>query len=123
MNAFSRANSAYATVSGPTRTARDIEYEALARITRSLQKAALKGRSGFPELAEALHKNNKLWSIFAVEVADFNNPLDKELRARIFYLAEFTRAHTSAVLARKASVAPLVEINTSIMRGLRNKET
>ena len=123
MNAFSRAQGAYSKVAAPTRTTRDIEYEALARITRSIQAAAKKGRGGFPELAAALHKNRKLWNIFALEVADPQNPLDKTLRARIFYLAEFTRLHTSEVLARKAGVEPLLEINTAIMRGLRSKET
>lgn len=123
MNVVAQAREGYTNVLQPTRTTKDIEFEALARITRNLQSAAKKAKSGFPELAAALHKNRKLWDIFAIEVANPNNPLDKELRARIFYLSEFTRTHTSAVLQRKASVAPLIEINTAIMRGLRNKGT
>jgi flagellar protein FlaF len=107
----------------PTRTAKDVEFEALARITRSLQSAASKGNEGFPELASALHRNRKLWDIFAIDVATPENRMEKELRARIFYLAEFTRRHTSEVLARRASVMPLIEINTAIMRGLRSKGT
>jgi flagellar protein FlaF len=44
------------------------------------------------------------------------------LRARIFYLAEFTRAHTRKVLRRTAGPDALVEINLAVMRGLRASE-
>jgi flagellar protein FlaF len=71
-------------------------------------------------LAEALYDNRKLWGIFATDVADPGNPLPKDLKARLFYLAEFTNHHTSKVLAREASVEPLIDINTAILRGLRS---
>ena len=121
MNALSKAQSAYSAVSAPTRTTRSTEYEAVSRITRKIQDAARKGPAAFPELAEALYRNSRLWRIFAADVADPNNKLPKELRARIFYLSEFTRHHTSQVLARKASVDPLLDINKSILRGLRGE--
>jgi flagellar protein FlaF len=91
----------------------------VARITQKLRVAASEGLSGFPTLAAALNDNRKLWNIFLVDVADPQNPLPDDLRARIFYLAEFTRVHTAKVLARQADVAPLIEINTAILRGLR----
>ncbi|SFT96306.1 flagellar protein FlaF [Sedimentitalea nanhaiensis] len=79
------------------------------------------GPAGFTSLAEALHDNRKLWNIFAIDVADPGNSLPKDLKARLFYLAEFTNHHTSKVLARQASVEPLLEVNTAIMRGLRSR--
>ena len=120
MNALSQAQRAYSAVSAPTRTARSTEYEAVARITHQMQSADAKGSAGFAALVEALHANKKLWRIFAIDVADAANPLPKDLKARIFYLAEFTQQHTSKVLARRESVAPLLEINTAILRGLRS---
>lgn len=119
MNALSQAQRAYSAASAPTRTARGIEYEAVARITARIRSAHQEGPSGFSALAEALHANRKLWNIFATDVADPGNPLPKDLKARLFYLAEFTSHHTSKVLARKATAEPLLEVNTAILRGLR----
>ena len=79
------------------------------------------GSAGFAALTEALHANRKLWKIFAIDVADPGNKLPKDLKARLFYLAEFTSHHTSKVLARQATAEPLLEINTAILRGLRSE--
>ncbi|AHD02748.1 flagellar biosynthesis regulator FlaF [Leisingera methylohalidivorans] len=119
MNALLKAKSAYSAAQAPTRTAKNLEYEAIARVTRQLVLTAQKGRDGFPELTSALTKNRKLWTIFVSDLASKDNPLPADLKENLFYLAEFTRQHTSKVLQRKADVRPLVEINTAIMRGLR----
>ena len=47
------------------------------------------------------------------------NRLPLQLRASLLSLAEFVRRHSLAVLGGRASVAPLIDINTSIMKGLR----
>ncbi len=91
----------------------------MARITRRMQSAEALGVAGFGTLAEALLDNRRLWNIFAVEVANTENPLPQALRANLFYLFEFTNHHTSRVLSRQADVTPLIEVNTAIMRGLR----
>ncbi len=116
MNATLMARNAYATASAPTRTPRSTEYEAFARITRRLTEDH--ARANYPDHVSALHENRQLWTILAMDVADQNNALPADLRARIFYLAEFTLTHTSDVLAGKASAAALIDINTAIMRGL-----
>lgn len=121
MNSHHLAQQAYSNSATPTRTPRATEYAAFAKVTHRLDKAARKGRLGFAELAESLHDNRKLWTLLAVDVADDENQLPPDLRARIFYLAEFTQAHTRKVLKREASVAPLIEINAAVMRGLRNR--
>ncbi|WP_121061447.1 flagellar biosynthesis regulator FlaF [Chachezhania antarctica] len=123
MNAQNLAQNGYSKAATQTRTPRGIEYEALARITHRLRQAEARGPEGFSELAAALHDNRRLWDIFAVDVAESSNPLPPDLRARIFYLAEFTQAHSSKVLAREASIIPLLDINTAIMRGLRGDLT
>ncbi len=122
MTALSHARQAYAAAAAPIRTPRNIEYEAISRITRRLRLATQNEGAGFPELAEALHANHKLWSLLAAQVADEGNALPRGLRAQIFYLAEFTHQHTPKVLAGKAGAEPLLEINTAILRGLRNGE-
>lgn len=121
MTAFSLAQRTYGQTTAPTRTARGAEYDVLVRITRQLISAARKGRGGFSDLCRAIHDNRQMWTILAGDVADRDNALPDDLRARIFYLAEFTHAHSSKVLRREANVAPLVEINSAVMRGLRTE--
>ena len=115
MTALNLARNAYAAAATPTRTSRDSEYDALARVTQRLRSA-----SGFPQLASALHDNRSLWTLLASDVADSGNGLQPELRARIFYLATFTSEHSRKVLAGRADAGVLVEINTAVMRGLRS---
>jgi flagellar protein FlaF len=86
-----------------------------------MRRAARAGRKAFPDLVAALHDNRRLWTILAVEVADEANALPRDLRARIFYLAEFIAQHTPKVLTREAGAEALIEINTAIMRGLRGQ--
>lgn len=122
MNAITKAQNAYRNDAHLVRTDRDTEYDAFARITHRLKLASRQGDDGFRDLVSALHENRRLWTILAVDVADKANPLPSALRARIVYLAEFTQQHSSKVLTRRATVEPLIEINTAIMRGLRNEK-
>lgn len=114
------AKTAYTAPGQPTRTLRGTEYELFARITHRLRAAhALGSGPGFAALARALHDNRRLWTALAADVADKDNSLPPPLRAQIFYLAEFTRLHTRKVLAREADAEVLIDINTAIMKGLR----
>lgn len=119
MNALNMAKTAYATNQAPIRTPRSVEYEAFARTTRNLKVAMELGSDGFARLAEALHANRRLWTILAADVAEDGNGLPDDLRARIFYLSEFTALHTRKVLRKEDTADALLEINTAIMRGLR----
>ncbi|MEZ5777388.1 MAG: flagellar biosynthesis regulator FlaF [Paracoccaceae bacterium] len=119
MNAHLLARSAYSGLA-PVRTDRDAEYEILARITRRLVSADRGG--DHPALVRALHDNRALWTTFATDVAIETNGLPPDLRARLFYLAEFTLHHTHRVLSGDAKVAPLVDVNTAVMRGLQSGE-
>jgi flagellar protein FlaF len=117
VNASLKARHAYAPTSAPIRSTRGIEYDVIARITYRLKKAVEKG--DFGPLVEALHENRNLWRVLAIDVASSENQLPKDLRARLFYLAEFTDQHTSKVISRKETAIPLLEINTAILRGLK----
>jgi flagellar protein FlaF len=118
MTAAKMAETAYGAQSAAARTPRGTEYAVFSQITRRMKAAADKGPAEFPALAEALHENHRLWTTLAVNLADEDNQLPRDLRARLFYLAEFTFQHTAKVLAREADARPLIEINAAIMRGL-----
>lgn len=118
MTATTLAKQAYGAASINIRTPRATEYDTFARITHAMIQAAKRGKSGFPDLAKAIHDNRQLWTLVAGEVADDDNALPQDLRARIFYLAEFTQHYSRQVLNSGASISPLVEVNAAIMRGL-----
>ncbi|MGB7262958.1 MAG: flagellar biosynthesis regulator FlaF [Albidovulum sp.] len=118
MNAYQMAQTAYSGASAPIRTGRGTEYELFARVTHRLGIAG-RGDADFNALVRALHDNRALWTALAADVAVETNGLPQSLRAQIFYLSEFTNHHSRRVLAGKAGVDVLVDINTAIMRGLR----
>lgn len=120
MNAPAFAQSAYGAQAHSIKTARDIEHDVLARITARLRRAAeAEDGSAYPELVAALDENARLWAAFAADLAGPGNAYPDELRAGLLSLAGFTLQHTRKVLRKKAETAPLIDINTSVMRGLR----
>lgn len=110
---------AYAQTAAPTRTDRATEYDLMARVTSAIIAAEKRGKKGFRQLADAIYANRRVWTALAADVASKENTLPADLRARVFYLAEFTDQHSSKVLAGRANATVLVEINAAIMRGLR----
>ena len=117
MNAMAQARAAYAGPQSPIRTSRQTEHQVFSLVTARLAAAAQQP-DNVPALAAALHDNRRLWTRIAADVADKDNGLPADLRARLFYLAEFTDHHSRRVLKREADLQPLIDINTAIMRGL-----
>ncbi|MCP3969232.1 MAG: flagellar biosynthesis regulator FlaF [Rhodobacteraceae bacterium] len=122
MNALEMARTAYSSAKTPIRTHQSTEYDVFAQITGRMKAALSRGKPGFRDLAAALHDNRRLWILLAANVADGDNALPQALRAQIFYLAEFTLHHSSRVLEDSASADVLLDINTTVMRGLRQQE-
>lgn len=71
------------------------------------------------KLAPALVDNAKLWKILLLDLVKPENTLPIELKSSLISLAEFTQKHTLQVLASKASHDVLIDINQSIITGLR----
>ncbi|KUJ78993.1 flagellar biosynthesis regulator FlaF [Ruegeria profundi] len=113
------AQRAYAQTAAPTRTPRDTEFEAISRITHRLKAATAQRKTDYAGFVQALHENRRLWTVLATGVMDSDNALPDDLRARIFYLAEFTEQHSTQILSNNATVEPLLEINMAVLRGLR----
>ena len=121
MNTLEMARMAYSANTTPIRSHQSTEYDTFAQITRRLKAASEQGRAGFADLAAALHDNRKLWILLAGDVADGANALPQVLRAQIFYLAEFTLHHSPRVLDGSEQADVLIDINTAVMRGLRQQ--
>jgi flagellar biosynthesis activator protein FlaF len=121
VTALEKAHAAYGASIRVTRSPRDTEFDVLARVTRRL-KLASEPDAPFPDLASAVHDNRSLWSIFAIDVALPTNGLPKDLRERLLSLARFVDDHSSRVLKEAATADALIDINMSVMRGLRPAE-
>jgi len=120
MSAEALMTNGYIDATRSTGMPRDIEYQLFSRVTGQLNRATRDG-ADFTELAAALSDNLALWQTIGIDVADAANQLPDQLRAQLFYLFEFTNAHTQKVLRREAPVDVLIEINMSIMAGLKPK--
>ena len=88
----------YARPEAPTRSLRSVEYDLLAQITQRLRSAWANRATDFPALVRAVTDNTQLWSTLASDVALPGNSLPAALRARLFYLYEFTSNHHRPVL-------------------------
>lgn len=122
MNSAALATTGYGDAQIAFQDFRQGEYRVFAEATRRLRVAAEAKKDApgaFALLAEALHDNVRLWLIIAADVASPKNELPAQLRARLFYLAEFTRVHSAKVLAGDAAPDALIDVNTAIMKGLR----
>jgi len=116
VNAIDQAQKAYAPAHSHLRSAKSIEYQVFSDVIGRLQEASDSNK--FSDLVASLYENRALWSILARDVANPDNGLPQQLRAQIFYLYEFTQLHTGKVLRGDADVDALIDINTSILRGL-----
>ncbi len=99
------------------RTPRDAEYDIFSRVTRLLRQAPR--RADNPQTIEAVYKNSELWTLLAADLADPGNALPDATKAGLISLAGFAIRHGRAVTAAQADTEALIDINMSIMRGLR----
>ncbi len=119
MSPNAQARSGYAAAARPIRTARGTEYAVFAQVTRRLKALDETDKSDFSSLAQAVIANQRLWGTLSEDLMQDSNALPVALRAQLISLGEFVRRHSLSVLGGRASIVPLIDINTSIMKGLR----
>ena len=101
------------------KTERDTEYDAFSRITFALRNAA--AGADPHETILAVHKNNELWTILATDLMQPGNNLPDDLKAGLLSLAHFSIRHGHAVRNGSGDISALIDINISIMKGLRGE--
>ncbi|WP_323008583.1 flagellar biosynthesis regulator FlaF [Paracoccus sp. (in: a-proteobacteria)] len=99
------------------RTSRDNEYFVFSKITKELRAAI--GDSGRFAMIEAVNANSQLWTIIIADLTHSENNLPADVKAGLLSLAFFSLKLGRKILSDKVSADPLVEINISIMKGLR----
>lgn len=120
MNAIELARRAYAADSFHLKTERGVEAQIIGRVTARLKFTEKQKDKNFAAFAMAIHENRKLWHALALDVAHAENALPDDVRARIFYLSEFTELQSKKALKGETTVQSLIEINTAMMRGLND---
>lgn len=101
------------------RTARDAEYDVFSRVTRMLRQSGRMADNR--DTIMAVYKNTELWSLLAIDLADPGNGLPDATKAGLLSLAGFAIRHGKSVLAGDIATDPLIDINMTIMRGLRGE--
>ena len=96
---------------------RDVEYNVFSSVTRSLRKA--KNSDDFQEIILAVTRNSDLWTILADDLSSAGNQLPDKVKMGLISLASFSVKTGQAVLGRRSSVDVLIDVNMSIMKGLR----
>lgn len=122
MTAHPTFKTAYEKPDMSLRPMRNIEYEALAKVSKKLSHAWQHKQTDFSAFVTALHENLSLWRLLASDVANNDNVLPAALRAKLFYLFEFVKKQTHLAMRNVSGVEVLLDINTAVMRGLRGQD-
>lgn len=117
-NSF-HAQQGYKTAQRELTSFKGIELKVFSKVTSALKSVDVEELNGMVKLAPALVDNAKLWSILLVDMLNPENELPQNLKNSLISLAEFTQKHTLKVLAGEADHSVLVDINESIIAGLR----
>jgi len=96
---------------------RETEYRLFGEVTRSLMEAA--SSEDLQVRTVALDWNRRLWTTLAGDCSRVDNGLPIGVRAQIISLSLWVNRHTSQVIRKEEGFQPLIDVNRSIMEGLR----
>ena len=109
---------AYQNTQRVAETSREAEYRLFGQVTGALIDVHKSHATG-GTLVDAIDWNRRLWRALAADCSDDANQLSHEVRAKIVSLSLFINKYSRQVMREGASVEPLIEINRSVMQGLR----
>ena len=108
---------AYQQTQNTTGDPRNTEYRLFAQVTRALMDVKSNDRMA---LIKALNWNRRLWIALQSDCTSERNILPDAAKAGIISLAIWVERHSRMVIQQNADVAPLIDVNRSIMGGLAN---
>lgn len=116
-------SSVYESVHREALEGRELEAALLTKAAQKLArcKAQWEGKAEYRDmLNEALRNNQKLWSVFQVELSSPTNGLPEALRADLLRLSRFIDQKTFALLAggNLNDLTAIIRINQHIAAGL-----
>ena len=124
---YSNAMSSYESVDNMTMPGRGIEAAVLTKAARKLRECQDNWVIDDQDrkLEEALKYNQRIWSIFQVELAKDDHPLPKRLRSDILKLSAFIDRRIFETLAYPSpdKLNIVIRINENLAAGLRGSAT
>lgn len=114
----SLAFKAYGEVKQRTAGEKEIEYALFRQITDALRQVSESDDVQPADWADAIHRNQQLWTTIAIDLLHPGNALPDEMKRSLLYLAEFVRQTSMKIMAGEGEIADLIEINQSIMTGI-----
>lgn len=112
------AYKAYGDVAHRTASDREIEFALFQQITEALESVVDPKTRSPSAWADAIHRNQQLWTIIATDLLIPSNPLPDELKRSLMFLADFVRQSSLKILAGDESIPDLIEVNRTVMAGL-----
>lgn len=98
----------------------DIEYALFKQVTEALKTIKEDSDPTPAARADAISRNLQMWTILAADLMSKGNALPPDTKNGLLYLAEFVRRTSlPMLLSATGDVSDLIEINETIMEGLR----
>ncbi|MEM9841615.1 MAG: flagellar biosynthesis regulator FlaF [Pseudomonadota bacterium] len=114
------AEKAYGEVRNRTADNKSLEHALFRQITDSLIGAENLEKTDPAAWADALNRNLELWTLLTTDLLNPDNRLPDALRKSLLELSVFVRRTNMQVLSGDAQITDLIEINESIMQGLKS---
>lgn len=109
---------AYGEIAHRTASDKEIEFALFQQITDALERV-LDPDTRSPSLwADALSRNQQLWTIIATDLLQPENALPDDLKRSLLFLSEFVRQSTMKILGGAEGISDLIEVNRTVMAGL-----
>ncbi len=110
---------AYGEVRNRTADNKSLEHALFEQITDALREAVDQEKTDATKWADAVNRNLELWTLLSTDLLHPDNQLPESIRKSLLELSVFVRRHSMQVLSGDAQLADLIEINESIMQGLK----
>lgn len=123
MNNMNMARQGYKAVQKEMTSDKSVELRVFMSVTAQLRAVDAQDKLQFPALSDAILENLKLWKILFIDLVNPKNTLPLDLKTSLIQLADFTQNHSRRVLLGEASPDVLVDINNSVIAGLRQSMT
>jgi flagellar biosynthesis activator protein FlaF len=114
----SLAYKAYGEVAQRTASDKEIEFALFQQITDALESVVDPAQRTPTAWADAVSRNQQLWTIIAVDLMSEGNGLPDDLKRSLLFLSEFVRRASLKILAGEESIPDLIEVNKTVMAGL-----
>ena len=109
---------AYGEISQRTAGDKEVEYALFLQITDALESVKDPQTRSLSDWADAISRNQQLWTIIATDLLQPGNALPDDLKRSLLFLSEFVRQTCLKVFEGEERIADLIDVNRTVMAGL-----